>query len=116
MLYRTGISGIILKFHFDLTKVMVSLDLEGVDDDRQQYLWEKLVSLQSILQTEYLPDAFYHPDFPLESGKSIQRIYVQREGLSVHDKDSWQRAMLFLRDHMALLEEFILEYYEYLDS
>ncbi|WP_372973917.1 DUF4268 domain-containing protein [Muriicola sp.] len=115
MLYRTGISGVNLKFHFDLKKAMVSLDLEGIDPTRLSIIWERLISLQTLLRSEYLTDASYDPEHLLESKKQIKRIYVKKEGLCIHDKNTWQEAMSFLNDHMSILEEFVKEHAEIID-
>lgn len=115
MLYRTGISGVNLKFHFDLKKAMVSLDLEGIDPTRLRIIWERLISLQTLLRSEYLTDVSYDPEHLLESKKQIKRIYVKKEGLCIHDKNTWQEAMSFLNDHMSILEEFVKEHAEIID-
>ncbi|GGD36911.1 DUF4268 domain-containing protein [Muriicola marianensis] len=114
-LYRTGITGVDLKFHFDLKKAMVCLDVEGTDPKRINDIWDRLISLQTILRSEYLTDAIYDPEHLLEIDKRIKRIYVKKEGVCIHDKNTWQEAMLFLSDKMSILEDFVLEYSEIID-
>ena len=109
-LYDTKIKGLSLKFHFDLKMAMVSIDIETSDLEQRIQLWEKLVSLKSILVDEYLPEAHFEDSFLLENHKEISRIYVQKEGLSIHNKNTWQEAMLFLNAKMTLFESFFQEY------
>jgi hypothetical protein len=109
LLYKTGIKEISLKFHFDLKKAVVSLDVEGDLEQRIKY-WEKLISLKSILLEDYLPEAIFEDDCVLENGKEISRIHVKKEGVSIHNKNKWQETMVFFYEKMSLLEDFFTEY------
>lgn len=110
MLYNTKIKGLSLKFHFDVRKAQVSLDLEIKDLERRIILWEKIKSLSSILKGEYLPDAIFDDSYLLENQKEISRVYVELKGVSIHNKDSWQQTMVFLNEHMTRLEAFFEDY------
>ncbi|WP_370392139.1 DUF4268 domain-containing protein [uncultured Winogradskyella sp.] len=114
ILYNTKIKGLSFKFHFDTKKALVALDLE---DDLEQRIvcWEKLVSLKTILLSEFLPDAIYEDTFYLDNGKEISRIYVPLEQkVSIHNKGSWQNVMTFFNTHMALFEDFFTEYQDFI--
>ena len=110
ILYNTKIKGLSLKFYFDTKKAFVSLDLEN-DLENRIDCWEKLQSLQSILQDEYLPEAIFEEEFYLDSGKEISRIYVSLEQkVSIHNKNTWRDTMEFFNKHMSLFEAFFEEY------
>jgi hypothetical protein len=88
ILYNTKIKGLSFKFHFDTKKALVALDLE---DDLEQRIvcWEKLLSLKTILLSDFLPNAIYEETFYLDNGKEISRIYVPLEQkVSIHNKGS----------------------------
>ena len=55
ILYNTKIKGLAFKFHFDVKKAMVILDIETDDLDRRLQLWEKLESLKSIPSRPFDP-------------------------------------------------------------
>lgn len=116
VLYDTKIKGLSLKFHFDLKMAMVSLDIETSDLDQRIKLWEKIVSLKSILIDEYLPKAEFQDFYPLENKKEISRIYVSIANVSIHNKNTWQETMQFLNQHMIHLENFFTEYQDIIDS
>ena len=116
ILYDTKIKGLSLKFHFDLKMAMVSLDIETSDLDQRIKLWEKIVSLKSILIDEYLPKAEFQDFYPLENKKEISRIYVSIANVSIHNKNTWQETMQFLNQHMIHLENFFTEYQDIIDS
>lgn len=109
-LYDTKIKGLSLKFHFDLKMTMVSIDIETSDLDQRIKLWEKLVSLKSILVDAYLPDVRFADSFLLDNQKEISRVYVRKEGVSIHNTNTWQETMQFLNAKMALFETFFQEY------
>jgi hypothetical protein len=115
IIYNTKIKGLILKFHFDIKMAMVSLDIETDHLETRIDLWEKLLSLKSILLSEeYLPDAEFDDSYLLENGKEISRIYVQKSAVSIHNKNSWQETMVFFNSKMQKLEAFFEDYKEVL--
>ncbi len=95
---------------------MVSMDVELDNLEGRIELWEKLVSLKSILLEEYLPNARFEDTYFLENGKEISRIYVEKNQVSIHNKDTWQEAMLFLKTEMDKFEAFFREFEEILRS
>ena len=116
ILYDTKIKGLALKFHFDLKKAMVSLDVEHAVLERRIELWEKLVSLKSILKEEYLPKVVFEDCYLLENGKDISRVYVVIRDQSIHNKNNWREAMRFLNETMSKMEDFYLNFRDILDS
>ncbi len=110
ILYNTGIKDCSFKFHFDLKNAMVSMDIENQDLEKRLELWEKIISLQSIFKEEYLPNARFEDTVFLENGKEISRVYVDINNVSIHNKNTWQETMGFLKDNMAKFEDFFNEY------
>lgn len=115
LLYKTSVREITLKFHFDLRKAIVSMDVDGGLEQRIHH-WEKIISLKSILINEYLPEANFKDDYFLKNGKEISRIYVELEGVSIHNKNTWQETMIFFYEKMSRLEDFFREYEEILQN
>jgi hypothetical protein len=116
ILYNTKVKDFAFKFHFDTKTAMVSLDLDHHDLEKRIELWEKLLSLKSILKEEYLPDAIFNDSYILENQKEISRIYVILEGVSIHNKDTWQETMVFFNENMLHFESFFEEYEDILIS
>ncbi len=114
LLYKTGIREISLKFHFDLKQAIVSLDVDGDLEERIR-IWEKLVSLKWILLDEYLPDANFEDEYFLKNGKEISRVYIEKEGVSIHNKNTWQETMVFFYEKMSRLEDFFKAYEDILE-
>ncbi len=115
ILYNTKIKGVSLKFHFDLQRAMVSMDLEDLPEEKRIELWDKLYSLRAIISGEYLPDVLFDKSCILENNKEIARMYVQKENVSIHNKNTWEETMIFLKEKMLLLEAFFIEYKDFLN-
>ncbi len=110
VLYDTKIKDFSFKFYFDTKKAMVSLDIEDNILENRILYYEKLISLKNILLEEYLPQVIFEDCYILDNKKEISRIYVQKEGVSIHNKETWQETMEFLYETMLKFEEFWFEY------
>lgn len=87
----------------------MSLDVDG-DLEQRIENWEKVTSLKSILLDEYLPEAIFEDEYFLENQKEISRVYVKKQGVSIHNKNTWQETMVFFYENMSRLEDFFIEY------
>ncbi|RRQ48965.1 DUF4268 domain-containing protein [Maribacter algicola] len=105
VLYKTKIKGLSFKFTFDLKKAMVSIDVEG-DLEQRILVWEKLISLKSILLEDYWPEAIFEEYHLLENQKEISRIYTELNEVSIHNKNTWLQTMVFLSQNMDKIEVF----------
>ncbi|MGS2738727.1 DUF4268 domain-containing protein [Sinomicrobium sp. M5D2P17] len=116
ILYNTKIKDFSFKFYFETKKAGVTLDIENPDLENRIHYYQKLESLKNILLEEYLPEAIFDDVFFLDNGKEISRIYVEKTGVSVHNKKSWQETMEFLNKNMLLFEAFYREYEDFIKS
>jgi hypothetical protein len=113
LLYNTKIKGLAFRFHFDLKKAEVALEIGDVPLERRIELWEKVESLKTVMQ-ETLPELVFEDYFILPNGKEISRAYLRLNGVCIHNKDTWQETMLFLKDNMDKMEGFFEDYQEVL--
>ncbi|MCK8524080.1 DUF4268 domain-containing protein [Aquimarina sp. D1M17] len=116
LLYNTKIKDVTLKFTFTTKKAQVSIDIEPNDEVFRTYYYEKIVSLRKILTSEYLKDIIYNPEYQLENGKIIPRVYVELSDVSIHNKKNWDEVMKFLSVNMIQLETFFLEYKDFIQD
>ena len=111
ILYNTKIKGVAFKFVADRKSAQVCLDLENKDEIANELYYEQLISLKSILITDFLPDIIFDENYQLENGKIIKRIYVNhKEKFSIYNKNSWRSCYEFFYDRMSKFESFFLEY------
>jgi hypothetical protein len=116
ILYNTKIRDVSFKFYFDTKKSMVMLDIENADLEKRIYYYEKITALKTILQDEYIADVIFDDFHLLENGKEISRIYVIKENVSIHDKNSWQETMIFMEKNMSLFESFFNTYKDFIKA
>lgn len=95
---------------------MVSIDIEHSDLATRIHLWEKLISLKSIMTDDYLPDVIFNDALILDNNKEISRIFVEKHNVSIHNKNSWQETMIFLNKNMEQLEAFFIEYRDFINA
>ncbi|WP_405247152.1 DUF4268 domain-containing protein [Cellulophaga sp. Asnod2-G02] len=110
ILYNTKIKDFSFKFYFDTSKAMVTLDIESKDLEKRINLWEKVISLKSVLVDDYLPTAKFEEYTFLENQTEISRIYVRLDQVSIHNKNTWQQTMIFMNEHMKKFEAFFNDF------
>ncbi len=99
------------KFSADNKKAEVSLDIEMKDEIFRNAYYDKIWSLEDMLKEEI--GEFYKEEYyTLENGKVISRIWVEKSGVSIFNKNTWQEIFEFFVDKMNGFERF---YYEYED-
>jgi len=116
LLYNTKIKDVSLKFTFTTKLAQVSIDIEPHDEIIRAYYYDKLLSLKNILITEYLHNIVFNESYELENGKVIPRLYVELQNVSIHNKKTWEDTMQFLHENMSKLEEFFVEYKDFIDQ
>lgn len=116
VLYNTKIKDFSFKFDFTTKMALVTLDIEDSNLENRIKYYEKLESLKTILSENYLPNVIYEDIYFLENGKEISRIYVKKEGVSIHNKNTWQETMIFLNETMIKFEEFYYEFEDYIKA
>lgn len=115
LLYNTKIKGVSFKFVADRKKAHVCLDIENTDEVFNELIYDQMLSLKIILTEEYLPEIIYDKSYELDTGKIIQRIYVNHEEkFSIHNKNTWRDCYEFFVDKMTLFELFFYEYEDYI--
>lgn len=114
LLYNTRIKDVSFKFYADNKKAQVVLDIECKDEELRTIYFEKIESLKSILQSDFLPDVIFDKNFLLENQKRISRIYVEIENVSIHNKETWKSVFDFFSENMDLFERFFYEYEDYI--
>ena len=100
-----------MKFVANRKNAMICLDIEHADEMVNKILFDKILSLKTILKEDYVPEVIFDDSYILENGKSIHRIYINhREKFSIYNKDSWNSCYEFYIEIMPKLELFFYEY------
>ena len=116
LLYNTKMKEIQLKFTFDRKVAMVSLDIVDDDEMIRAYYFEKLQSLETVLRSDYLPEAILREKYELPEEKVVSRLYVELENVSIHNKKDWPQVKNFLATKMMQLEEFFNDFSDFIKN
>ena len=114
VLYDTKIKDFSFKFFADNKKAQVLIDIEHRNDDIRKIYFEKLESLKTILEDDFVKNLVFENHFTLESGKIISRIWVEKTGLSISNRTHWDEIFDFFYENMHALEMFYFEYGDYI--
>ena len=116
VLYDTKIKDFSFKFYVDNKKAQVLIDIEPRNEENRIAYFEKMEALKNILEEEFIQDLVFEKNFVLENGKNISRIWVEKLGVSVNNKQYWDEIFDFLNEKMHTLEVFFLEYDEFIKA
>jgi hypothetical protein len=114
ILFNTKIKDFALKFEIDNKIARVGIEITNQDPNLKLIYFQKIESLQSILEDEYVKNCIFDYDFSLETGKKIAKIYVSLENISVNNKNSWHKVFNFFNTQMIGFENFFLEHEDYI--
>ena len=114
VLYDTKIKDFSFKFYVDNKKAQVSIDIEHRNEEKRVAYFEKIEALKNILEEEFIPDLVYQKNFTLDNGKTISRIWVEKTGISVSNRNDWDTIFYFFNEKMNAFELFYLEYDEFI--
>ena len=112
ILYDTKIKDFSFKFYTDNKKAEVALEISMKDELFRNAYFEKMQSLESILQ-EQLGDIFWDEFYTLDNGKTIARIWVEKHEVSIYNKATWQAIFEFFVEKMSALEDVYLDFEEF---
>lgn len=113
ILYDTKIKDFSFKFYVDNKKAEVSIDIEMKDELFRNAYYEKIWSLEDILKD--FVGAFHKDEcYPLDNGKVISRIWVEKHGVSVFNRDTWRDIFEFFYNTMDGFERFYWEYEDFI--
>lgn len=114
LLYDTKIKDFAFKFYVDNKKAQVLIDIEPRNAEKRIAYFEKLETLKNILEEEFVTDLVFEKNYYLENGKTISRIWVEQNGVSVSNRNYWDTIFDFFNEKMTALELFYAEYDEFI--
>ena len=114
VLYDTKIKDFSFKFYVDNKKAQVLIDIEQRSDEKRTAYFEKIEALKNILEEEFIKDLVFEKNYTLESGKTISRIWLEKQGVGFSNRNNWDAIFDFFFENMHALEMFYLEYDEFI--
>jgi hypothetical protein len=116
LLYDTKIKDVHLKFSFEHSRAVVSIDITHDDAFYRDYYYDKLLSLKNIMLEEVSNDLIFDEHYSLESGRIISRVYVILEGVKIQKQTDWPQVYEFFYTYMDALESFFIDYKYFIEE
>jgi hypothetical protein len=116
LLYDTKIKDFSFKFYADNKKAQVMIDIEPRDLQKRTIYFEKLESLKNILEDEFIQDLVFERSLILENGKAISRVWVEKLGVGISNRKTWDDIFIFFSSNMDAFERFFYEYQDYISD
>src|SRR5690606_16483410 len=114
LLYNTKIKDFSFKFYIDNKRIEVLLAIENKDPELRKIYFQKIESLKTILEEEFLNDVLFDEYFVLDNNKEISKIWVEKDRISFHNKNNWGEIFAFFNEKMDAFERFFYEYEDYI--
>lgn len=104
--YKTGEKHIRFIMLADDNIATIAIELSHKDLDVQQWYFEKFVQLKKILEIETGIEWNWQPMQQDEYGKTISKILISQEGLTILNKSDWAKLISFFKTNMIALDAF----------
>ena len=105
--YRTGIKDIIFRTDVISRQTYIGIELHHQDEGIRELFFEQFLELRtylhSIMGEEWIwQESYTNPD----NGKTISRIFADRHGFTLFNRDHWPDIISFLKPRLIKLDEF----------
>jgi hypothetical protein len=104
--YKTGEKNISFRMHADNKNAVIAIELNHKDKDIQQIYFEQFLQFKNLLHeitSEEWNWQLYTHD---EHGKIISKIFIEKAGLSIFQKQDWPELITFFKPSIIALDEF----------
>lgn len=107
--YRTGISGVELKFDVEKKVCRVVMEVNTKDEMRRLEIYEDLEAYKALIDDGFRGALEWESDYFLKEGKSVARIYIEQIGLSYYNRNNWPEIFKFMAKNMYRLQTNVLD-------
>lgn len=112
--YNTGIPAVALKFDMGRKSAIVAIDIDGRNSKEHELYYNKFVSLKKIIVDLFPDEVIWDECYEVDENKFISRIYVEKQEVSIYNKDTWSKTFTFFYKKMVKFEDFFLEYKDFI--
>ena len=104
--YKTGEKNIAFRMHADNTKAIIAIELNHKDKDIQQIYFEQFLQFKNLFDEALKEEWTWQLHSYDEHGKLISRIYKEKNGISIFQKQDWPALISFFKPRIIALDEF----------
>ncbi len=104
--YKTGEKDIAFKMQADNKKAIIAIELTQKDKEIQQLYFEQFLQFKSLLNNAMQEEWNWQLHAHDESGRPVSRIYKEKTGVSIFQKQDWPELISFFKPRIIALDEF----------
>lgn len=104
--YKTGEKNIAFRLNADNKKASIAIELNHTDKDVQQLYYEQFLQLKNIFEDVVNEKWNWQLHTYDEHGKLVSRIFQEKTGLNVLNKEDWPELITFFKPRIIALDEF----------
>jgi hypothetical protein len=103
--YKTGIKHLYFKMDADKSSASIGININHPDAGIQELFFEQFLEIKSMLNS-YLNEEWTWILHDKDDGKTISRIYMQLNGVSIYNRNDWPQLISFFKPRIIALDEF----------
>lgn len=104
--YKTGEKDIAFKMHADNKTAVIAIELAHKDKEIQQLFFEQFLQFKSLLTDAVQEEWKWKLHAHDENGRLVSRIYKEKTGVSIFQKQDWPELISFFKPRIIALDEF----------
>ena len=104
--YKTGIKDLYFKADADNKSVRIAIEMVQKDVEMQELMFEQFEEFQPLFESQIGKDWMWMRAIFDETGKSISKIELRQENLSIFRESDWPGIIGFLKTNLLKLDEF----------
>lgn len=104
--YKTGEKNILFRLQADSKTATIAIELLHKDKDIQQLYFEQFLQFKEIFKSTAGDDWTWQLHQYDESGKPTSRIFKEKKGISIFQKEDWPQLISFFKPSIIALDEF----------
>ena len=104
--YKTGEKHIAFRMHADNKKATIAIELNHKDKDIQQIYFEQFLAFKNLFEDTINEEWIWQLHAHNEDGKIISKIFKEKTGVSIFQKQDWPELISFFKPRIIALDEF----------
>ena len=104
--YKTGEKNIQFRMTADNRKAEIAIALTHKDREIQQLYYEQFLELKKMLETATGEGWHWQLHTADEWDRTQSRIYTEKAGVSIFNKEDWPELIAFFKQRMIALDDF----------
>ena len=104
--YKTGERNVAFRMHADNKRATIAIELSHKDREIQQLYFEQFTQFKKLFDDIIKEEWEWRMNDHDEHGKIVSRIYTEKNGVSILEKQDWPELISFFKLRIIVLDEF----------